>query len=57
MEGIRNKRGSDQKNSQGGKNIKSQNSCVRRPYKQLKKEVKGKIYPYECRVPNNSKER
>ena len=27
MDGIRNKGGSDQKNSQGGKNVKSQNLC------------------------------
>ena len=41
------------------RNAKKQNSCLRRPYKQLWKEEKrkGKIYPFECRVPKNSKER
>ena len=40
-----------------------QNGCLRRPYKQLRKEKKqrqrrkGKMYPSECRVPENSKER
>ena len=39
------------------------NGCLRRPYKQLRKEQKlkqrrkGKIYPFECRIPKNSKER
>ena len=38
------------------RNEKSQNSCLRRPYKWLRKEEKwkangkGKIYPFECRV-------
>ena len=41
---------------------KRQNGYLRRPYKQLRKEEKkrqrrkGKIYPFECRVPKNSKE-
>ena len=44
-------------------NVKRQNSCLRRAYKYLRKEEKirqrrkGKIYPSECRVPKNSKER
>ena len=32
------------------RNAKRQNGCLRRPYKQLRK---GKIYPFECRVPNS----
>ena len=42
---------------------KRQNGCLTRPYKYLSKEEKqkrrrkGKIYPFECRVPKNSKER
>ena len=42
---------------------KRQNGCLRRPYKQLRKEEKqrqrgkGKMHPSECRVPENSKER
>ena len=45
------------------KNAKKQNGCLRRPYKQLRKEEKrkakekGKIYRFDCRVPKNSKER
>ena len=45
------------------RNSKRQNGCLRRPYTQLRKEEKlkakrkGKIYPFECRVPKNSKER
>ena len=42
-----------------------QNGCLRRPYKQLRKEErlkakekrKDKDIPFECRVPKNSKER
>ena len=40
-----------------------QSDCLRRPYKRLRKEekqkakVKRKIYPFEFRVPKNSKER
>ena len=43
-------------------NAKKQNGFLRRPYKQLEKKRsekqrgKGKIYPFECRVPKNSKE-
>ena len=39
-----------------------QNSCLRRPYKYQEKKRskrqrrKGKIYPFECRFPKNSKE-
>ena len=41
---------------------KKQNGFLRRPYKYLRKEKpktkeKRKIYPLECRVPKNSKER
>ena len=42
---------------------KWQNGCLRRPYKQLRKEArkrqrrKGTINPFERRVPNNSTER
>ena len=46
------------------RNAKTQNDCLRRSYKQLRKEEKCKakekreyIYPFECRVPKNSKER
>jgi len=44
------------------RNAKTQNGCLRRPYKYLRKEEKqkasekGKIYPSECRVPKNSKQ-
>ena len=43
----------------GKKNARRQSDCLRRPYKQLRKEEKqkakekGKIYPSECRVPDN----
>ena len=43
--------------------VKRQNGCLRRPYKSSEKKRrerqrrKGKIYPFECRVPENSKER
>ena len=39
-----------------------QNGCLRRPYNSCEKNRserqrrKGKIYPFECRVPKNSKE-
>ena len=45
------------------RNAQRQNCCMRRPYKELRKEEKqkekdkGKIYPFGCRVPKNSKER
>ena len=46
------------------RNAKTQNDCLRRSYKQLRKEEKCKakekrkyIYPFECRVPKNRKER
>ena len=45
------------------KKYKKQNDCLRRPYKYLRKEEKkkqrrkGKIYPFECRVTKNSKDR
>ena len=45
------------------RNVKRQNGCLRRPSKQLWKEEKqkakekGKICPFECRVPKNSKEK
>ena len=45
------------------RNAKRQNGCLRRPYKKLEKKrserqrIKEKIYPFECRVPKNSKER
>ena len=45
------------------KNAKRQNGCLRRPYKYLRKEQKlkgrrkGKVYPPECRIPKNSRER
>ena len=40
------------------KKCKKQNGCLRRAYKYLlKAKRKGKIYPFECRVPKNSKER
>ena len=42
------------------KNAKQQNGCLRRPCKAVKRKVKkrkGKIFPFECRVPKNRKER
>ena len=45
------------------KKCKSQNGCLRRPFKLLRKEEKPKtkekrkIYPLECTVPKNSEER
>ena len=47
--------------SPGKRNAKKQNGCLRRPYKKLRKKEKQKakekkIYPFECRVPKNSKE-
>ena len=45
------------------RNAKKQNVCLRRPYKELckkrseKQRRKGKIYPFELRVPKNGKER
>ena len=45
------------------RNAKKQNGCLRRPYKYLlkkrskKQRRKGKIFPFECKVPKNSKER
>ena len=45
------------------RNAKKQNDCLRRPFKLLwnkrseKKRRKGRIYPFECTVPKNSKER
>ena len=45
------------------KKCKKANSCLTSLYKSLRKEEKpkarrkGKIYPFECRVPKNSKER
>ena len=49
-------KGSDQDHPRK-RNAKRQNSCLRRAYKQLRKEEKGKkrrkgkIYPSECRIP------
>ena len=45
------------------KKCKKTKCCLRRPYKKLRKKRserqrrKGKIYPSECKVPKNSKER
>ena len=45
------------------RNAKKQNDCLRRPYNSCEKKGsekqkrKGKIYPFECGVPKNSKER
>ena len=45
------------------RNAKRQNGCLRRPYNSYEKRIserqrrKGKIYPFECRIPKNSKER
>ena len=42
------------------RNAKRQNGCLMRPVKKKKSERqrrKGKIYPFECRIPENSKER
>ena len=45
------------------KTEKRQNDCLRRPYKWLRKKRskrqrrKGKIHPFECRVPKNNKKR
>ena len=48
------------KPSAGKRNAKRQNGCLRRLYKQLRKEKlktrrKRKIYPLDYRVPKNSK--
>ena len=45
------------------RNSKRQNGYLRRPYKYQEKKRskrqrrKGKIYPFECRFPKNSRER
>ena len=41
------------------RNAKKQNGCLRscEKKKSKKQREKGKIYPFECRVPKNSKER
>ena len=45
------------------RSTKKQNGCLRRPYNSCetkgseKQRRKGKIYPFECRVPKKSKER
>jgi len=43
------------------RNARRQSGCLRRPYKSEKRSErqrrKGKIYPTECRSPENSKER
>ena len=45
------------------RNAKKQNGCLGRPTNSCEKKRsekqkrKGKIYPFECRVPKNSKER
>ena len=44
------------------RNAKRQTNCLRRPYKYLAKEEKlkakekGKIHPFECRVPKKNRE-
>ena len=49
--------------SQRKRNAKKQTVCLRRPCKYCEKKRsakqrrKGQIYPFECRVPKNSKER
>jgi len=51
------------RSSQRKRNTKRQNGCLRRPYNSCEKKKsegqrrKGKIYPSECRVTKNSKER
>ena len=46
-----------------GKKCKKSNGCLRRLYNRCgkkrseKERRKGKIFPFECRVPKNSKER
>ena len=45
------------------RNAKRQNGCLRRHYKTLEQKrserqrIKEKIYPFECRILKNSKER
>ena len=45
------------------RNAKKQNGSLRRPYncyekkRSKKQRRKGKIFPFECRIPKNSKER
>ena len=43
------------------RNAKRQNGCLRRAYRAEKRSKKyrrkGKIYPFECRVPKNSTQR
>ena len=47
--------------SPGKRNATKQNGCLRRTYcekkRSEKQKGKGKLYPSECRVPKNSKER
>ena len=54
-------RGQWPKPSQRKRNARRQKGCLRRLYKQLRKEEKwgrkGKIHPNECRIPENNKER
>ena len=51
------------KPSPWGKKAKKQNGCLRRltnscgKKRSEKQRRKGKIYPFECRIPKNSKER
>ena len=55
--------GSDQDHPQEKEMQKRQNDCLRRPTNSCEKKGSerqrrnGKIYPFECRVPKNSKER
>ena len=52
-----------QRQSPRKRNAKWQNGFLRRPYNSCEKKRsetqrrKRKIYPFECRVPKNSKER
>ena len=54
-------RGQESRPSPRKRNAKKQNGCLRRPYiaekRSERQRRKGKIYPVECRVPKNSKER
>ena len=56
-------RGQGSRQSPWKRNAKKKNGCLRRPYKSSEKKrsekqrKKGKIFPFECRIPKNSKEK
>ena len=52
---VCNIKGSDQHHPKEKKDVRRHSCCLRKLYKWQRKEKK--IYPPECRVPENSKER